>query len=222
MRTHLLPINEGPKCRLRRVWRMVYRAGRILVVSVLFSMACGADKVSDDVPASAIIGQPSAPHCLKIYTSLGCKYCAFFHLKILPLIIKKYVDTGLARLELRDFPLDKKSARAAIIARSSHQIAYRKAMDVMFTHRDTWVDAPETKIDAILSDLAVKECGMDAAVIANNLNNETKLDEVLMSGLEGMRRYNIESTPTIVADNKVYDGDTEQEPIMSFIASILH
>ena len=53
-----------------------------------------------------ILGNPNAPITIVEYASLTCPHCAHFTDEILPQIKKTWIDTGKAKLVLRDFPLD--------------------------------------------------------------------------------------------------------------------
>src|SRR5215475_11983398 len=64
-----------------------------------------------------VLGNRDAPITIVEYASLGCPHCAHFTSDVLPEIKKAWIDTGKAKLVLRDFPLDEPSLRAAMIAR---------------------------------------------------------------------------------------------------------
>ena len=64
-----------------------------------------------------ILGKPDAPITIVEYASLTCPHCAHFQAEVLPEIKKQWIDTGKAKLVLRDFPLDEEALRAAMIAR---------------------------------------------------------------------------------------------------------
>ena len=64
-----------------------------------------------------ILGKPDAPITIVEYASLTCPHCAHFANDVLPELKKKWIDTGKAKLVLRDFPLDEPALRAAMIAR---------------------------------------------------------------------------------------------------------
>ena len=40
------------------------------------------------------------------YESLTCSHCANFHKNVYPQLKKDFIDTGLAKIEFRHFPLD--------------------------------------------------------------------------------------------------------------------
>lgn len=50
------------------------------------------------------IGKPDAPVVMLNYGDYRCPFCAKFSRDIEPELVKRYVDTGVLRLEWRDFP----------------------------------------------------------------------------------------------------------------------
>ena len=40
------------------------------------------------------------------YESLTCSHCANFHIDVYPKLKRDYIDTGIAKIEFRHFPLD--------------------------------------------------------------------------------------------------------------------
>ena len=51
-------------------------------------------------------GNKSAKITIIAYESLTCSHCADFHNDVYPQLKKEYIDTGLAKIEFRHFPLD--------------------------------------------------------------------------------------------------------------------
>ena len=61
-------------------------------------------------------GNVDAKISLIIYESLTCGHCASFHEDIYPILKKDFIDTGLAKIEFRNFPLDLAALNASKIA----------------------------------------------------------------------------------------------------------
>jgi protein-disulfide isomerase len=73
-------------------------------------------------PDDRILGKPDAPITIVEYASLTCPHCAHFTVDVLPKLKEKWIDTGKAKLVLRDFPLDEPALRAAMVARCAPPI----------------------------------------------------------------------------------------------------
>src|SRR5438128_6933423 len=88
-----------------------------------------------------VLGNPDAPITIVEYASLTCPHCAHFANDVLPDIKKKWIDTGKAKLVLRDFPLDEPALRAAMIARCAPPDRYYAFADTFFAAQEKWVTA---------------------------------------------------------------------------------
>ena len=63
-----------------------------------------------------ISGNLNAKITIIAYESLTCSHCADFHRKVYPQLKRDYIDTGLAKIEFRHFPLDIAAFNASKIA----------------------------------------------------------------------------------------------------------
>ena len=88
-----------------------------------------------------VLGNPDAPITIVEYASLTCPHCAHFTNDVLPELKKKWIDTGKAKLVLRDYPLDEPALRAAMIARCAPPDRFYAYTDMFFGAQDKWVTA---------------------------------------------------------------------------------
>src|SRR3974377_906811 len=86
-----------------------------------------------------ILGNADAPITIIEYSSLTCPHCAHFTNEVLPELKKKWIDTGKAKLVLRDYPLDEPALRAAMIARCAPPDRYYAYIDTFFGSQEKWV-----------------------------------------------------------------------------------
>ena len=85
------------------------------------------------------MGNVNAPIKFTEFVSFTCSHCADFHINKLPSIKEKYIDKGLLRLELRDFPLDGLALRAAAMSRLVDQNKYYKFVEMLFNKQKNFV-----------------------------------------------------------------------------------
>ena len=67
-----------------------------------------------------VSGNQNAKIVILAYESLTCSHCADFHKNVYPQLKKDYIDTGLAKIEFRHFPLDAAAFNASKIIQCKH------------------------------------------------------------------------------------------------------
>lgn len=85
-----------------------------------------------------VLGDPAAPVTIVEYASLTCNHCASFHQNSLPEIKRDYIDTGKAKLIVREVYFDQFGLWAAMIARCGGDMTYYRLIDQFMTHQKTW------------------------------------------------------------------------------------
>ncbi|MCK1975382.1 DsbA family protein, partial [Bacillus safensis] len=71
-----------------------------------------------------VYGKADAPVTIEEYASLTCPHCADFTINTFPKIKEKYIDSGKARLILREFPFDPRATAAFMLARCAPEDRY--------------------------------------------------------------------------------------------------
>ena len=87
---------------------------KILIISIFFffsALSAQADEIK-----RILVGNKSAKISIIAFESLTCSHCANFHKDVYPLLKKEYLDTGLAKIEFRHFPLDIAAFNASKVA----------------------------------------------------------------------------------------------------------
>src|ERR1700738_4287849 len=92
-------------------------------------------------PDDRILGKADAPITIIEYASLTCPHCAHFAVDVLPKLKQKWIDTGKAKLVLRDFPLDEPVLGAAGVARGAPPDKFYPLVDTFFSQQEQWVTA---------------------------------------------------------------------------------
>jgi protein-disulfide isomerase len=166
-----------------------------------------------------ILGKPDAPITIIEYASLTCPHCAHFADAVLPELKKKWIDTGKAKLILRDFPLDEPALRAAMVARCAPPDRFYAFVDTFFATQEQWVMAPDYK--AALARL-VKLGGMTPEQFNRCLADKALEDKVVESRLVADKTLGVNSTPTFFINGKKFTGAPtveEFDKLLSGLAS---
>jgi protein-disulfide isomerase len=150
-----------------------------------------------------ILGNPDAPITIVEYASLTCPHCAHFANDVLPELKKKWIDTGKAKLVLRDFPLDEPALRAAMIARCAPPDRYYAYIDTFFAAQDKWVMARDYR-EALAR--LVKLGGMSKDEFDNCLKNSALENKIVEGRLVASKELDVNSTPTFFINGTKFAG----------------
>jgi protein-disulfide isomerase len=165
-----------------------------------------------------ILGKPDAPITIVEYASLTCPHCAHFQAEVLPEIKKQWIDTGKAKLVLRDFPLDEEALRAAMIARCAPPARYYAFADTFFAAQDKWVR--ERDYQGALAKLA-RLGGMGKEEFDACLKNKQLEDSIVESRFVASKTLDVNSTPTFfINGNKFTGAPTAQDFAVNLEAAL--
>ena len=150
-----------------------------------------------------ISGNESAKITIIAYESLTCSHCANFHKDVYPQLKKDYIDTGLAKIEFRHFPLDVAAFNASKVAQCN-QGQSLKILESLYSNQQAWVKGSNIKeVNENLKKFLINE--------GFNINYENCIDDkeiedfVLNDRIEGSRNFKVNATPTIIINEKKFE-----------------
>jgi|TARA_A100001011_G_C13914811_1_gene676609 protein-disulfide isomerase len=149
---------------------------------------------------------PEPKIIIKVFSSFTCPYCADLHINYLPNIIEKFVNSGQAAIKLMDYPLDLPALKAAQIAKCFPNEIQLKYIDEIYLTQSEWTQA-KTLSDLLsnLEKIAAKQ-GLGEAEFKKCANDKKSEDVVLKSRIDGQSKYEINSTPTLIINEKKFNG----------------
>ena len=150
-----------------------------------------------------VSGKENAKITIIAYESLTCSHCADFHKKIYPQLKKDFVDPGLVKIEFRHFPLDAAAFNASKIAQCNEQQSL-EILESLYTNQKDWIRG---KTVAELNDNLKKFINNKGYKIdfEKCINDKEIEDFVLNDRIEGAKNFKVNSTPTIIINNKKFD-----------------
>lgn len=149
-----------------------------------------------------VYGQADAPVTIVEYASMTCGHCASFHNTTFPELKAKYIDTGKARLILREFPFDPRAEAGFMLARCS-QDKYFAMVEVLFKQQDAWVRVQDAR--AALLQIA-RLAGFSQESFEACLTDQQLLLDVRAVKDRGEKDFGVDATPTFFIDGKKYAG----------------
>ena len=153
------------------------------------------------------VGQSDANVTVKVFSSLTCPHCANFHTKIFYKLEKDFINEGKVRFEHHAFPLDLAALNAEIVVRCHvDNITKIKLLGKMYEKQKIWaVGSDINKINESIKKIGL-EHNLDSVKMDECLKSEEAQDNVLNQRIEAQKKYKIDSTPTILINEKKYDG----------------
>ena len=148
-------------------------------------------------------GKENARITIIAYESLTCSHCADFHKKIYPQLKKDFIDPGLVKIEFRHFPLDAAAFNASKVAQCN-QLQSLEILESLYTNQQEWVKGKTViELNENLKKFINKE---GYKIDFEKCINDKKIEDfVLNDRVEGAKKYKVNSTPTIIINNKKFD-----------------
>ena len=150
-----------------------------------------------------VSGNENAKITIIAYESLTCSHCASFHREIYPKLKKDFIDKGLVKIEFRNFPLDIAAFNASKIAQCNSNQGLM-ILESLYSSQSIWIKGGT--IEEINSNLKkfIKEKGFDID-FDKCINDKEIEDFVLNDRIEGVKNFKVDSTPTIIINNKKFE-----------------
>lgn len=149
-----------------------------------------------------VLGNADAPITIVEYASMTCGHCANFHKNTLPTIKANYIDTGKARLVMREFPFDPRAEAGFMLARCADD-KYFAMVDVLFQQQQSWAGVENAR-EALLQ--ISRLAGFSQETFELCLTNQQLLDDVRGVRDRGAKEFGVDATPTFFINGNKYSG----------------
>ena len=171
----------------------------LLAVSIFPKYSYSNQDLLSDNMRKQFMGSDDAPIKIKEYFSLTCGHCANFHVKTLPQLKERYIDTGKVQLEFIDYPLDRLAIIAATLARTlPTEDGYLEAISILLKKQKQWAYSKKP-LDELRS--IAKLFGVSSKQFDEILKNIPLMQEIINKMEKESKNFNIESTPTFIINN---------------------
>ena len=87
----------------------------IIKIFIIYFIVClkGCSDNTDQLKNMVTVASNNADIKIKIFSSLTCPHCAYFHTNVVSQIKKEYIESGKVQLIFIDFPLDQAAFNAS-------------------------------------------------------------------------------------------------------------
>ncbi len=164
---------------------------------------CTISNISAENIKRIVIGNADAKISIIAFESLTCSYCANFHKDVIPDLKKDYLDTGLAKIEFRHFPLDIAAFNAAKVAQCNND-GDSKILNSLYANQQKWVKGSSAaEANQNLKKFLENE-GFNINFEAC-INDEKIEDFILNDRIDGVKKFKVNATPTIIINDKKFE-----------------
>ena len=166
-----------------------------------------------------ISGNVNAKITIIAYESLTCSHCADFHKDVYPQLKKDYIDTGLAKIEFRHFPLDIAALNASKISQCKQDQGLN-ILESLYSDQQAWVKG--SSVEEINKNLKkfINQKGFSID-FDKCVNNKEVEDFVLNDRIEGAKNFDVNATPTIIINNKKFDKSLNYKNLKKILEKLI-
>jgi protein-disulfide isomerase len=189
----------------------VIRPARQLVLGAALAFAAGGAfaTVTAPEPGDMAIGNEKAPVTIVEYASVGCPPCAEWDRTVFPAVKAKLLDTGKARLVLREMIYGNAALATGgfMIARFAGPTKYFAVVEAIY-HRQNEIES-NGKAGQLLQEIARTEGGLDEPAFEACISDQKGLDALDARIAQHTIADKVESAPTFyVGERELQDTPT--------------
>ena len=148
------------------------------------------------------VGNKDAKITIIAFESLTCSHCANFHKNVFPKLKEEFLDTGIAKIEFRHFPLDFAAFNASKVSQCKND-GNSDILESLYANQQKWVKGNSIQ-DANKNLQKFLENEGFRIDFDSCVNNKKIEDFVLNDRIDGTKNFKISSTPTIIINNKKF------------------
>ena len=149
------------------------------------------------------VGNKDAKITIIAFESLTCSHCANFHKNVFPELKKEFLDTGIAKIEFRHFPLDIAAFNASKVAQCKND-GNSDILESLYANQQKWVKGSSIQEANKNLQKFLKNEGFSID-FDSCVNNKEIEDFVLNDRIDGTKNFKVSSTPTIIINNKKFE-----------------
>ena len=164
-------------------------------------------------------GDESAKITIIAYESLTCGHCADFHTNVYPDLKEDFIEKGLVKIEFRHFPLDVAAFNASKIGQCKND-GKSDIMHILYSGQKKWAKGktPEEAtgyLKKFITDAGIKvdfdKCLSDKAIE----------DYVLNDRIDGVKKFKVNATPTIIINDKKFEKALNYENLKKYLEKLI-
>ncbi len=168
------------------------------------TQAPGAQEVgTPDITNRPVLGEADAPITIVEYSDFECPFCQRFFLETYPQLKSEYIDTGVAKIVYKDFPLNfHQMAKPAAIASKcvytlSDSETFYEYHDLIFNNQN------------VLSDSNLRSWALDVGISGEDYDScivDPEIEAMVDADMAEGTRFGVSGTPSFVINGQLLVG----------------
>ena len=192
-------------------------ASALFIILIIFSAKAFA--AENEMIKRISEGEESAKITIIAYESLTCGHCANFHKDVLPELKKDFIDKGLVKIEFRHFPLDLAAFNASKIAQCNND-GNSNILHILYSGQKKWArgKTPEEATGYLKKFLESESVNLD---FEKCLSDKAIEDYVLNDRIDGVKKFEVNATPTIIINDKKFDKALNYKNLKKYLEKLI-
>ncbi|MDB4246491.1 thioredoxin domain-containing protein [Candidatus Pelagibacter sp.] len=189
----------------------------LFIIFIIFSAKAFA--ADNEIIKRITEGEESAKITIIAYESLTCSHCANFHKDVYPELKKDFIDKGLVRIEFRHFPLDLAAFNASKIAQCNND-GSSSIMNTLYSGQKKWArgKTPEEATGYLKKFLEDENVNVN---FEKCLSDKAIEDYVLNDRIDGVKKFEVNATPTIIINDKKFDKALNYKNLKKYLEKLI-
>ena len=189
----------------------------LFIIFIIFSAKAFA--ADNEIIKRITEGEESAKITVITYESLTCGHCANFHKDVYPELKKDFIDQGLVKIEFRHFPLDLAAFNASKIAQCNND-GSSSIMNILYSGQKKWArgKTPEEATGYLKKFLEGENVNVN---FEKCLSDKAIEDYVLNDRIDGVKKFEVNATPTIIINDKKFDKALNYKNLKKYLEKLI-
>ena len=150
-----------------------------------------------------VVGNKNAKITIITYESLTCSHCADFHINVYPELKRDYIDTGIAKIEFRHFPLDVAAFNASKVSQCKND-GRPEILNSLYLNQQKWVKGKSIEEVNVNLEKFLSTEGFN--IDFNQCTTDKKIEDFILNDrIEGVKKFKVNATPTIIINDKKFE-----------------
>ena len=190
---------------------------KFLAISLIFLSTISS--INAEEIKRIFVGNEDAKITIIAFESLTCSHCANFHKDVFPELKKEYLDTGLAKIEFRHFPLDIAAFNASKVSQCRND-GNSDILESLYANQQKWVKGSSIQEANKNLQKFLKNEGF--SIDFNScVNNKEIEDFVLNDRIDGAKNFKVNATPTIIINNEKFEKTLDYKNLKKALEKLI-